>query len=78
MSFYSLLKSRRSIRGFQNKRVEKEKIDVILKSALLSPSSRSRRPWEFIVGIVFQNLLLIRITCVCPKKESLIFIKIIL
>jgi len=49
MSFYSLLKSRRSIRKFQNKQVEKEKIEVILKSALLSPSSRSRRPWEFIV-----------------------------
>jgi len=47
--FYDLLKSRRSIRKFQNKKVEKEKIDIILKSALLSPSSRSRRPWEFIV-----------------------------
>lgn len=46
--FYDLLKSRRSIRKFQNREVEKEKIDAILKSALLSPSSRSRRPWEFI------------------------------
>jgi len=43
-----LLKSRRSIRKFQNKEVEKEKIDVILKSALLSPSSRAIRPWQFI------------------------------
>lgn len=46
--FYDLLKSRRSIREFQNSEVEKEKLDIILKSALLSPSSRSRRPWEFI------------------------------
>jgi nitroreductase len=45
---FELLKSRRSIRKFQSKEVEKEKIDTILKSALLSPSSRSRRPWEFI------------------------------
>ncbi|ABN51815.1 MAG TPA: NAD(P)H nitroreductase [Hungateiclostridium thermocellum] len=45
---YDLLKSRRSIRKFQNKEVEKEKIDIILKSALMAPSSRSRRPWEFI------------------------------
>jgi nitroreductase len=43
-----ILKSRRSIRKFQNKEVEKEKIDVILKSALLSPSSRAIRPWQFI------------------------------
>lgn len=46
---YELLKSRRSIRKFQDKEVEKDKLDIILKSALLAPSSRSRRPWEFIV-----------------------------
>ncbi|HHW30593.1 MAG TPA: NAD(P)H nitroreductase [Clostridiaceae bacterium] len=47
--FYDLIKTRRSIRRFQSREVEKDKIDTILKSALLSPSSRSRRPWEFIV-----------------------------
>ena len=46
--FYDLLKSRRSIRKFQNREVEKDKTDTILKSALLAPSSRARRPWEFI------------------------------
>lgn len=46
---YDLLKTRRSIRKYQDKAVEKEKIDVILRSALLSPSSRARRPWEFLV-----------------------------
>lgn len=45
---FDLLKSRRSIRKFQNKEVEKEKLDLILKSALLSPSSRSIKPWQFI------------------------------
>ena len=34
-----ILKSRRSIRKFQNKEIEQEKIDTILKSALLAPSS---------------------------------------
>lgn len=43
-----LLTTRRSIRKFQNKGIEKEKIEAILKGALLSPSSRSIRPWEFI------------------------------
>lgn len=46
--FYDLLRARRSIRKFQNKAVEKEKADLILKSALLAPSSRAIRPWEFI------------------------------
>jgi len=53
---YDLLKFRRSIRKFQNKEVEKEKIDTILKSALLSPSSRASRPWEFI-AIADQEIL---------------------
>ncbi len=45
---YELLKTRRSIRKFQEKEVEQEKIDLILRSALMAPSSRSIRPWEFI------------------------------
>lgn len=44
-----LLYKRRSIRKYQDKKVEKEKLDKILEAALLSPSSRGRRPWEFIV-----------------------------
>ncbi|MCX8130133.1 MAG: nitroreductase family protein [Clostridia bacterium] len=55
--FYDLLRTRRSIRKFSDKEVEKEKIDTILRSALLSPSSRSRRPWEFIV-VTDKELLL--------------------
>ena len=47
--YYDMLKERRSIRKFSDREVEKEKLDIILKSALLSPSSRSRRPWEFLV-----------------------------
>jgi nitroreductase len=46
--FCDMLQSRRSIRKFQTREVEKEKIDSILKSALLAPSSRAIRPWEFI------------------------------
>lgn len=43
------LKKRRSIRKYQNRPVEKEKVDQLIKAALLSPSSRGLRPWEFIV-----------------------------
>jgi nitroreductase len=45
---FSLLKARRSVRKYHDREVEKDKLDIILKSALLSPSSRSIRPWEFI------------------------------
>ena len=44
-----LLKTRRSIRKYNDKEVEQEKIELILKAALLAPSSKGKRPWEFIV-----------------------------
>ncbi len=47
--FFDLLRKRRSIRRFKDRKIEKDKIDLLLKSALLAPSSRSIRPWEFIV-----------------------------
>lgn len=44
-----LLKKRRSIRKYQRRPVEQEKIDLLLEAALRSPSSRGRNPWEFVV-----------------------------
>lgn len=55
--FFELLKNRRSVRKFLTNEVEKEKIDRILKSVLMSPSSRSRKPWEFIAVTDRQMLL---------------------
>lgn len=43
------LKNRRSIRKYTEQKVEKDKVDNMIKAALLSPSSKARRPWEFIV-----------------------------
>lgn len=43
-----LLKSRRSIRKYKDKEIEKDKVDALLKAALLSPTSKNRRDWEFI------------------------------
>lgn len=41
--------NRRSTRKFQNKKIEEEKIKSLLTAALLAPSSKGCRPWEFIV-----------------------------
>lgn len=64
---FDILKTRRSIRKFQNKEVEKEKIDVILKSALLAPSSRSIRPWQF---VAVTDAELIRQLSLCREPGS--------
>jgi nitroreductase len=47
--FFSMIKARRSIRKFLNKPVESDKIDIIMETALRSPSSRGFNPWEFVV-----------------------------
>jgi len=47
--FIDLLRARRSIRRFQDRPVEKEKIDLLIEAMLRSPSSRGLNPWEFIV-----------------------------
>ncbi len=42
--------TRRSIRSFiKDKKVEKEKIEILLRAAMQSPSASNRQPWEFII-----------------------------
>jgi nitroreductase len=44
-----LIRQRRSIRKFEARPVEQEKIDLILKAALMAPSSKRTTPWQFVV-----------------------------
>jgi len=44
-----ILRNRRSVRKFQEKTVEKEKLDILEEALVRSPTSRSINPWEFIV-----------------------------
>lgn len=47
--FIDLVRKRRSIRQFQEKGVEKEKVELLIEAMLRAPSSRSLNPWEFVV-----------------------------
>lgn len=47
--FLDLLRQRRSIRKYQDKPVEPEKVEALVEAALRSPSSRGLNPWQFIV-----------------------------
>jgi len=47
--FLSLIRNRRSVRQYENKPIEAEKIDLLLEAALRPPSSNNRQPWEFVV-----------------------------
>ncbi|MEA3325875.1 MAG: nitroreductase family protein [Chloroflexota bacterium] len=41
--------ARRSIRKYQEKSVEPEKIVILLKAAMAAPTASNSKPWEFIV-----------------------------
>lgn len=45
----NILYNRRSTRKFLDRKVDDDKIKNLLTAALLSPSSKGSRPWEFIV-----------------------------
>lgn len=43
------IKQRKSIRKFQSKKVEPEKIESILRAAMQAPSAMNEQPWEFVI-----------------------------
>lgn len=44
-----LLKNRRSIRKYKEDKIDKNKLERILKASLLAPSSKNKRPVELVV-----------------------------
>ncbi len=49
MDLNRAIKERRTIRSFQPKSVEKEKVQEVIENAMLAPSSLNSQPWRFIV-----------------------------
>jgi len=66
----NILFNRRSTRKFLNQKIEEEKIKKLLTAALLAPSSRGSRPWEFI--IVDDPALLEKLSHSKPHGASLL------
>lgn len=54
MDAIEVLKTRRSVRRYLKKPVEKEKIETIIDCARLAPTAINIQPWEFIVLTDFQ------------------------
>ncbi|QDR79947.1 nitroreductase family protein [Sporomusa termitida] len=49
MNLYEGIQTRRSIRQYENRPVEKEIIAKLLKAGMQAPSAANQQPWEFIV-----------------------------
>ena len=57
MEFEKIIKNRRSIRKFNNKEVEDEKIMSLLECARLCQSAKNKQPWLFMIYTWFLQLL---------------------
>lgn len=49
MSVMDAIRARKSVRGFQEKSVEDEKLNIVLEAARLAPSARNLQEWRFVV-----------------------------
>lgn len=83
MDVFEAVRTRRSIRKYQEKPVETEKLVKILEAARLSPSANNNQPWHFIAvtdktvrkkllsaynSIWFVNASVIIVACATPSK----------
>ena len=48
-SLLSIIKKRKSIRSYQNKDVEKDKLDYIIEAFRFAPSAANKQPWKLII-----------------------------
>lgn len=49
MTITECIEQRRSIRKYTEQEVEREKIEEVLRAALLAPSGKNRQPWKYLV-----------------------------
>jgi len=69
-SILELIKQRRSIRKFLPQAVEPEKVDVLIKSALMAPTSKNSKSWQFVM--VDDTALLQQLAVSRPMGSTLI------
>lgn len=63
------IRKRRSVRSYQSRPVEPEKIESILRAAMQSPSGMNGQPWEFVV--VDDSTLLAEMKTLSPGARAL-------
>jgi nitroreductase len=68
MEFYDVVKSRRTIRDFLDKKVDKNIVEKILSAGLMAPTNDHLRNWEFVV--IFEKEIIEKIIKPIPKTVS--------
>lgn len=70
MNIQDAIYARRSIRKFEQKPVEKEKLELLLKAAMAAPSGMNIQPWEFVVITNPETLKEIRSSLMFAKFDA--------
>jgi nitroreductase len=70
MTTIETIYARRSIRQYQDKTVEKEKLETLLKAAMVAPSAMNIKPWEFVVITDSKILAEIRSSLIFGKHNA--------
>jgi nitroreductase len=68
LDFFEVIKNRRSIRKYQDKAVEQEKILRILDAGRLASSAMNRQPYEFF--IITKKDILVKLNSACNQDWS--------
>jgi len=63
MDVEEAIRNRYSVRAYQDRQVEKEKLQAVLESARLAPSGNNRQPWRFVVVLDGQRRLALAAAC---------------
>lgn len=70
MEFIELLKKRHSKRRFTDQKVEAEKVKLLIRAALMSPSGKKKNHWDFVV--VEDPEMLSKLSSCKPNSAKLI------
>jgi nitroreductase len=68
MEFYKVVKGKKTIRDFSDKKVDKKTIEKILSAGLMAPTNDHLRNWEFVV--ITQKEVIEKIIKPIPKTIS--------
>jgi len=76
MEFHNVVKSRKSVREYSQKVIEKQLIEAIVDAGRLAATARNEQPWEFIVTQDWKKLGILAGLCqngvFCKNANALI------
>jgi nitroreductase len=70
MSVMDVIQSRVSIRKYDSRPVEPEKLDLILEAGRLAPSANNRQSWKFV--LVMEQLSKEKLSDACTNKDFIL------